>query len=253
MKKEQKSYFIYGDHACTSVIKNKSRDIYGIYLTEERYSKLENDIRRKFSGIIQIVSSQHLGKIVQDGDRHQGIAMKVGPLLNKLSLVEMVNSIKEKRFGCFVMLDRVQDPQNIGAIIRSASCFGVDGILIPEHGAPAIGSTIIRSSAGFSEEMPIYTCVNLTQTIDFFKKSDFWIVGLDGSASAKDTTREIVEKYQRIVFVLGNEGGGIRGAIKSHCDKLLKIPMLPNKDSLNVSNASAIVCYEYFMAKQSGQ
>jgi len=245
----QKYDLIYGEHVSLSVLQNRSREIFKIYMTPKRMESFPRNLMTQYDDKIEILDPHQLDKMVRRDDKHQGIILKVGDLIEKVEFVKFLAQNKEERvFG--IALDQVQDPHNVGAIIRSAACFGIDFIGICEHGAPRINSTIARSSAGFSEVVPIYVFVNLLHLIDKIRKAGFWIIGFDSNTTNNDKLGDILDQYEKVLFVFGSEGSGMRKIIKDNCDFIVKIPMVDNVDSLNVSNASAIVAYESFLSKK---
>ena len=146
-----------------------------------------------------------------------------------------------KQESLILLLDNIQDPANIGAIIRNAAAFGVDSIIMTNKNTSLENSSIARTSAGAIEKVNLYSIPNLRQVIKLLKEHNYWIVGLDGN-----TNKAIDTKYLKgkIGLVLGAEGSGMRHLTKQHCDYLLKIP-IEKIESLNVSCASSIACYLY--------
>ena len=143
-----------------------------------------------------------------------------------------------------IILDQIQDPRNFGAIIRSAECFGVDGIVIQDRNSVRISETVVKSSTGAIEHVDIVQVTNIADTIDTLKKYGYFIYG----AEADGTSNYYEEKYpEKICLVLGSEGKGMRKKVKDHCDKILSIPLKGKINSLNVSVANGILLAE--MAK----
>ncbi len=139
-----------------------------------------------------------------------------------------------------LILDKITDPHNFGAIIRTANACGVHGIIIPKNRSVDISPVAVKASAGAIEYMPICKVTNLTQTIKFLKKEGIWIVGADTQGEkyySKDYT-------DPIAIVIGNEGEGISRLIKEECDFLVSIPMSGNIESLNASVATGIILSE---------
>lgn len=155
------------------------------------------------------------------------------------------NSISD---GCLVvMLDKVNDPHNIGAIIRSAAAFSVCAVVTTRHGSPQESAVITKIASGGFEMVPFITVTNLLDAIKLFKKNGFWVFGLDCKAKNNvSVCRSAV--YKRALLVLGSEECGMRRLIGEACDILLRVPTAQSRvlDSLNVSNAAAISMYSYF-------
>lgn len=161
-----------------------------------------------------------------------------GEFLEKIAVMDKVR---------LLILDSIQDNGNFGALIRSAECFGVKGIIIPERNSVKLNETVIKASTGAIEYVDIVTVINLTNFIENLKKIGFWIYGAE--ADAKKYYYE--ENYpDKVCLVLGSEGKGIRQRVKENCDILIKIPMHGKINSLNVSAAGGIILAE--MSKNKG-
>ena len=139
------------------------------------------------------------------------------------------------------MLDGVEDPHNLGAILRTADAAGANGIIIPERRAAAVTGTVTKTSAGASEHMPIAKVTNIARTVEELKDQNIWSVGLD--ERAKQTYDEL-DYNMDCALVMGGEGKGLHDLVKRKCDFLVSIPMLGKVPSLNVSVAAAVVLYE---------
>ena len=140
-----------------------------------------------------------------------------------------------------VVLDGVEDPHNLGAIVRTAEAAGVHGVFIPERRAAGLTAVVAKTSAGALEHMPVARVVNLSRLIKELKEAGLWIYGIDPAAQEVFTT---IDMTGPIAFVFGGEGGGIRPGIAQDCDGLARIPMKGKVDSLNVSAAVAVTLFE---------
>lgn len=140
-----------------------------------------------------------------------------------------------------LILDEIEDPQNLGALIRTAECAGIHGVVIPLHHAATINQTVAKTSAGASEHLPAAKVVNIANTLDDLKKKGFWIIGT--SAEAEKLYTE-VDYSSPIAIVIGNEGKGMRQLVSSKCDFVVKVPLFGQVGSLNASVAGALVMYE---------
>lgn len=140
-----------------------------------------------------------------------------------------------------LILDSIEDPQNLGSIIRTAHCLGANGIIIPEKRAASVTPAVIKVSAGAAQHIPIARVVNIARTIDYLKEKGFWIYGTDASS---DQDFSSVDITGNIGLVVGSEGKGMRPLVKKKCDFVLSIQMFGSVDSLNVSVASGIILYE---------
>lgn len=147
--------------------------------------------------------------------------------------------------GFILILDEIEDPQNLGALVRTAECTGVHGVIIPKHGAASVTATVVKASAGATEHMAMAEVTNIVNTIDDLKEKGYWIFGLDMEG---EKIYDGVDYSTPIALVVGNEGKGIRRLVREHCDHLVKIPLYGKLASLNASVAGALVMYE--VAKQ---
>lgn len=148
---------------------------------------------------------------------------------------------KRGRRAFFVVLDGVEDPHNLGAIIRTAEGAGADGIIIPERRAVGVTSTVVKASAGASEYVPIAKVTNISRAIEEIKSNNIWTVGLDERGSQ---TYDQIDYNMDCALVLGAEGHGLHQHVREKCDYLVSIPMLGKIASLNVSVAAGVVMYE---------
>ena len=139
-----------------------------------------------------------------------------------------------------VILDQITDVGNIGAIIRSSVAFGITDIFIPEHNSLSDYGLLAKASSGIVEKVNIYVVTNLKNLLQDLKKMEFWCVGLDGDAKVE---LKNMPHYKKFAIILGNEGKGIRPLLKKECDLLVKVAMSKSVESLNVSNAAAIMFY----------
>lgn len=180
----------------------------------------------------ELVSERMLTKIY---DHHQGICVFV-----KTYPTFEFEDLKEQ--SIILILDSLQDPKNLGAIIRSSWLMGVDVIFIPSRRSAGLTSSVMKAASGGAEHVPVETYDPLTSCVDYLKKIGFWIYSLD--AQSKDSIQS--EKYgQRSAFILGSEEYGVRSSLKKASDKTLYIPQKDKEASYNVSVASALVLSEY--------
>jgi 23S rRNA (guanosine2251-2'-O)-methyltransferase len=143
--------------------------------------------------------------------------------------------------GFVLILDEIEDPQNLGALVRTAECAGVHGVIIPKHHSASVTAAVIKASAGATEHVAIAEVTNLVHTLKKLKEMDYWIIGLDGKANKLYTE---VDYKTPIALVVGNEGKGIRRLVKEHCDFLVRIPLFGKIESLNASVAGGLVMFE---------
>lgn len=167
---------------------------------------------------------------------HQGIILYVRDY-QYYPLADVVN--EDASF--LVILDHLEDPHNFGAIIRTCEAAGVDGIIIPKDRQVQVNATVMKTSVGTLDTMKISQVANLSSTIDYLKKNDFWVVG---TALEDSVDYRSIDYSGKIALVIGNEGAGISELVRKKCDFIAKIPMYGTTNSLNASVASGIMIYE---------
>jgi len=173
----------------------------------------------------------------------QGVVAIVGTK-EYADIDEILSIAATKNEKAFILLfDEIEDPHNLGALIRTAVCLGAHGGVIPKHNAAPVNETVAKTSAGASAHFPIAKVTNLTATIEELKEKGVWVVGTDAGAEKNFTE---IDYSMPIALVIGNEGKGIRRLVKEKCDFLVRIPMAGSFDSLNASVAGALVMYEVF-------
>ncbi len=190
--------------------------------------------------IIQNVTNEKLEQIC-GGQRHQGIAAYASPV-DYVELEDILNIAKERNEDPFIiLLDELEDPHNLGAILRTADAVGAHGILIPKHRSCPLSSVVAKTSAGAVEYVPVARIGNVSQTLEELKKQGLWVAGADMDG---EQTYYEANMTGPLVLVIGNEGFGISRLTKNACDFMVKIPMRGKVNSLNASNAAAILAYE---------
>lgn len=196
-------------------------------------------IARDKNIIIQEVGKNKLDQI-SEGNAHQGVAALITSY-EYSTIEDILNKAKDANEPPFLLiLDGIEDPHNLGAIIRTAECGGVHGIIIPKRRSAQVTQTVYKSSAGAVEHMSVAKVNNISDTIEQLKNKGLWIYGADLSGELYYTK----ELKGPIALVIGSEGKGISRLIKEKCDFMLRIPMLGKISSLNASNAASILIYE---------
>jgi 23S rRNA (guanosine2251-2'-O)-methyltransferase len=148
--------------------------------------------------------------------------------------------------GFLLLLDEIEDPQNLGALIRTAECTGVHGVCIPRHRAAHVTAAVTKASAGATEYIAVAEVANLVTVIERLKEEGYWVVGLD---AAGDRPYTAVDYTTPVALVVGSEGKGLRRLVRERCDFVVKIPLRGNIASLNASVAGALVMYEVVRAR----
>ena len=182
-----------------------------------------------------------------EGGRHQGV-LGEGAALAFADLEVVAARIGTPgRKALILALDGITDPQNFGAILRTAAAAGVDGVVFPERRSAQVNETVIRASAGTAGRVPLVRVVNLGRALDELKDRGAWIYGLDAAAGSRDYLEERFDAP--VVLVLGSEGEGLHEKIRARCDGLLRIPMPGGIESLNVSASAAVVLFRVLAAR----
>lgn len=190
-----------------------------------------------------VVTYQEIESMVGKGVVHQGVCALLHESVLYTPLEEVLKTAKAKTGNSlFVLLDKLQDPHNVGAIIRSAVAFGADAILLPDHEQVLVNGTVIKTSSGMTFAIPIVKIGNINTTLTKLKDNGFWTYGLTGSG---DTELQTTVFDTNTVIVIGSEGDGIRTKTLEVCDFKLSIQTSELCESLNASNASAVVLYEW--------
>lgn len=236
--------FVWGRHPVLAALANPARKGMGRLLaTPDRAAELERDGLAN-GHKIETIEPQALDRMLPPGAVHQGFAFKVQPLEGVA-----LDDIADPATGVIVMLDQLTDPQNVGAIFRSALAFGARGIIVQDRHSPALAGALAKASAGATERLPCARVTNLSRALERLADLGWRAVGLDGSA---EQTLEQALDGQPTVLVMGSEGDGIRRLVAEHCDAMAKIGMPGGFESLNVSNATAIALYEATRAQSRG-
>jgi 23S rRNA (guanosine2251-2'-O)-methyltransferase len=229
--------FVWGRHPVLAALANPARKGMGRLLaTPDRAAEIERDHLAPHGHKVEVIEPQALDRMLPAGAVHQGLAFKVTPLEGVA-----LEDIAEPAGGIIVMLDQLTDPQNVGAIFRSALAFGAKGIVVQDRHSPALAGALAKASAGATERLPCARVTNLSRALEKLADLGWRAVGLDGSA---ELTLEQALDAQPTVLVMGSEGDGVRRLVAEHCDVMAKIPMPGGFESLNVSNAAAIALYE---------
>ena len=201
---------------------------------DQKILSLINDNRLAVTSI----SSNEMDKMCNGV--HQGIAAELKPY-QTVSLEEIIYKAKNKEKKIIVMLDNINDPHNLGAIIRSADVFEASGIILPKHNSVSLNATVAKTSAGAINYVPVAVVNNLNQAIKTLKEEGYWIVSTDGSAEISYSSI----KYDfPVVIVIGSEGKGVSSLVLKNSDYIVKIPQFGHVNSLNASVAAGILLAE---------
>ncbi len=225
---------VYGKNVIREAIFS-NRPIYQLYLDEKFQDHHFLNFLKDKKIAFQKVSKGELNRLT-DNALHQGMAADVKEY-EYLELLDVLDTSKHQRF---LILDGIEDPHNLGAIMRTAEAVQLDAIIMSRKGQVPLNATVAKVSSGAIEHVPVVLVSNINQAIMNLKKENVWVIGTDGST---DKTIDDMPKDCSLAIVLGNEGEGIRPLVKQNCDLLVKIPMYGKINSLNVSVAAALMMY----------
>jgi len=226
-----------------SAINNVSRIIYKILVTKntnQLIDKYKNIIQERNIEVEVLTNKEISEKIDIQESVHQGVAIQVKKL-ELTSIERLLKTVNEN--SVILFLDQITDPQNIGAIIRSSLGFNVDAVITTKDNAPSENATLVKSSAGAFEYVPYIQVTNISRVLNELKESGYWVVAVvqNGTSSIQEVT-----KFNRIALIMGSEGRGVRDINLKQSDITVKIKMSPKLESLNVSNATAIILHQLY-------
>ena len=233
--------WIYGFHAVKAAIENTDRKKIRFLCTKNAQNKL-GKISNKISEITKIVDISEFNKFLNPNSVHQGLALEVEPLkrnnFEKIILSQSNNDV-------IIILDRIKDPQNVGAIIRSSEILGCKAIIGSIHHCSRETGSLVKAASGAFEKLPYFQVTNISRKIDILRENGYLILGLDqsGNYSIVDLLKKL--KKQSIAYILGSEEKGMRFLTKKKCDYLVRIDTNSRLNVLNVSNAAAISLFAF--------
>ncbi len=238
----------YGRHAVLAALKS-DRQINRLWVTDSllghgQFYPLIKEAKANGT-IIDEVDSRRLSQLTQ-GANHQGIAAQVAPYVY-WDLTDLIERAKQTPEPVIVIADGIEDPHNLGAIIRTSEALGVQGLIIPQRRAAGVTSTVMKVAAGALENMAIARVVNLNQAIIKLKDAGFWIYG---TTTDTDNLLHQTNFSGAVGLVVGSEGSGLSQLTEKNCDQLVAIPLRGKTPSLNASVAAAIALYEVFRQRQ---
>jgi 23S rRNA (guanosine2251-2'-O)-methyltransferase len=239
---------IFGINAVAEALRARGHAFQWVGMAKER-----NDLRlqkliqecRQINLPVRFLPRTELDRMAGSGS-HQGVVA----VTSKKQYNDLDDLIGAKRadYSLIVVLDGVEDPHNLGAILRTADATGADGVVIPERRAAGITGTVVKSSAGASEHLPVAKVTNIARTLEHLKAKGVWVVGLDERGKQN---YDAVDYKMDCAIVLGTEGKGLHDLVARKCDFLVSIPMLGKVSSLNVSVAAGVVLYEVVRQRRS--
>src|ERR1700720_4663001 len=234
-------HYIYGINAVSEALKARGRAFEWVGMAKERHDlrlqRLIEDCRR-LAVPVRFLQRTELDRMAGNA-AHQGVVAVTSA--KQYSDLDDVVGAKRGPYSLVVVLDGVEDPHNLGAILRTADAAGADGIVIPERRAASVTGTVTKASAGASEHLPIARVTNIARIVEELKERNIWTVGLDERGPQ---TYDALDYKMDCALVLGAEGKGLHDLVKRKCDFLVSIPRLGQVPSLNVSVAAGVVLFE---------
>ncbi len=224
--------YVFGKNVAIEVIRKKEK-IQKAYIWDHFNDKNLIFALQKSNICIKFCTKMELDKLVKGN--HQGIILSI-PDYEYHDVSEMI----DESDALIVILDHLEDPHNLGAIIRTCEAAGVSGIIIPKDRSVLVNSTVMKVSAGALENVKVACVTNLNNTIKYLKDNNFWIVGTDMEGTSYDE----IDYRGKIAIVIGNEGSGMSKLVRESCDFIASIPMRGVINSLNASVATGIIVYE---------
>ena len=224
--------WLYGQHAVIAALANRNRQKHRLVMTQNTLTKLPNEIKP------ELLDRPELERLLPPGAVHQGVALLTSPLPDIL-LEDILDQVSNQ--SVIVVLDRANDPRNVGAVMRSAAAFGADAVIGPDWHMPEATAVLAKAASGALEKIPFVRVTNLARTLDKLKDAGFWCAGV---AADGEITLAQAKLSGKIVLIFGDESRGMRRLTRAKCDYLIRIPIDQAMDSLNLSAAAAISLYE---------
>ena len=243
LKLQTNQIILSGKHSILSALKNKNRKLYYLILTEESSKFWKEQIQvLNLSLVIKIKTKEELD-LITDYQPHQNSILVTEPL-DRISLDEFIftSKLRSDLPQRIIILDQVTDPQNVGAIIRSAYAFNMDGVALSQSNSPTETSSMAKASSGAIEKIKIIQLSNMSREIKKLQAANFNVYGLAFGGSKNIS--ELHSENGNIAIIVGSEGRGLRRLTKEKVDQLLEIPINKECESLNVANAASIAMFE---------
>ena len=240
---------IFGIHAVTAFLQQYPKQALKCYMAAERHDKQMQEIQHACQQAGISISILARNKLTDKAGtvNHQGVILEIKPqsLLNERDLPDILEEIKNP---LILILDSIQDPQNLGACLRSAGAAKIDVVIIPKDKAAGLTATVRKVACGAAEIVPLCVITNLARTIQQLQKLGIWVYGLAGEAT---TSFYSLDYTGPVALVLGGEQKGLRHLTRRQCDELVTIPMPGCMESLNVSVATGIALFEVIRQRQA--
>lgn len=240
---------LFGIHAVQAALEYSPKQIRRAWVDSQRQDTRLKPVLDELAALGIPLEKTERKKLerMADGKNHQGIvvAVELPAMLGEDQLKQDVEALTQTPF--YLVLDQVQDPHNLGACLRTADAVGVHGIIVTKDNAAGITPTVCKVASGAAETVPVYQVTNLARVLRWLKEQNIWVMGAAGEA---EQTIYQMKLDMPLALVMGAEGSGMRHLTRQHCDFLVKIPMVGQVESLNVSVAAGVLLYEVFRQKQ---
>jgi len=240
---------LYGLNTVGEALRARGRAFEWVGVARERHDiRIQRVIEecRKIGVPVRVLPRVELDRLAGNA-AHQGLVAVTSA--KQYSDLDDLVAVRRGEHSLIIVLDGVEDPHNLGAILRTADAAGADGVVIPERRATGVTGTVAKTSAGASEYLPIAKVTNISRALEDLKSKELWIVGLDERGQQ---TYDQIDYEMHCAVVLGAEGKGLHDLVRRHCDFLVSIPMLGTVPSLNVSVATGVVLYEVVRQRRLG-
>ena len=243
--------WIYGRNPVVEVLQAERRTLSEVILPPAEKNEADEiawirQVARQMGLVVRTEDRRRLDQLTHGG-HHQGVAIKTTGY-PYVGFDEILRDVEEDENATVVVLDHLEDPQNIGSVLRSACAAGVTGVIIPEDRGAGVTPAAVRASAGASEYLKVARVVNLVRAMEALKKAGMWMTGLDWGDDARDYTA--IDFRGRCGLVVGNEGHGIGRLVREKCDFIASLPMQGQVSSLNAAVAGGIALYEVLRQKR---
>lgn len=236
--------YIYGKNVVRSLLQDKKK-IYEVVMVDGVKDATIEKLLKEQRVPVRIVGRKKLEQLLPASVVHQGIAAKIDDY-KTYELEELIASVPSEKQPLFVMLDGLEDPHNLGAILRTCDCVGVDGVIIGKHRNVKLTPTVAKVSTGAIDTVKVSMVTNLSQALKFLKKQGFWVVGADLTNAIDYRSAQYDVP---LVVVIGSEGFGISPLVTKNCDYCVKLPMEGSVSSLNASVACGILLYQIYNSR----
>lgn len=249
---ENRGEWIYGRRPVAEVLRAGKRHIYEAALlqVDGRESRDIAELRALMlkAGVTQRTLARRELDLLAEQGNHQGVALRVGGY-PYISIEQVAHDVAGKPDALVLLLDHLEDPQNLGSLMRTSEAAGVTAIVLPEDRATGVTPAAVRASAGASEHLRVARVVNLVRAMETLKEAGIWLAGLDTGADTKPYSQ--IDFKGRMGVVVGAEGAGMGRLVRERCDFLASIPMAGRVASLNAGVAGAIVLFEAVRQRRS--